>query len=594
MSGVMDESINIVEDLVEGAINVAGICVASVITSGIAVGAFAFDAAKATAAIGYEAAKTVAVVGYETAKFTGKVAIGTAKVTAKVGLETGKFVGVTALGAAYGMGLGAVESVTGIKDGIKELQTIALEEKRQLDKAQLVLFEHLNAHEAEKDKYIKDAIPALRLSELKLKPEVIYSAIKSAKMDELSGLNVLSYTSFMYHKFSETLVMLSDIDIPTDVVEQSFYETIEQVKAAIKNHNLDQLVSINQVLNQSIENLKSIYDAYKKEHKVVVEKLDGIFFMIENGLDLPLHTRFENELSYFLNNTFKNDLQEAKLSTILDLKKQILSMYMDISNLSNGKDFDDLIKLIDSVHIILNDEALSVDTKIDMLQVRLKVLSHQYQDITKLHEETIIHKRSYDALYQKDSAYRLFLGIEPPVYAFNMMKPLESIKQLESDLNSLEKEVQVKREQIAFRRAIHDVMKDMQYAHITDADEMIGDQSVYKDIYHIENGNVVTVSIFPNGELNYRVSAVETPGIPTDKADVVKTMHTFCHKAEDIREKLRKKGIMTTNNERLEPHIRYVNEIKLDSSVDIRKKEIIRKAKLGDIKYESLKKRAIR
>lgn len=608
MSGIMDESLSVVGDVLEGAASVVGACIGTVITSGIAIGSVVakggYIALKTTGVIAYEAgklvgnaaievAKTTAQVGLEAAKITAKVGLETAKITAKVGLETGKFVGVTALGAAYGMGQGAINSISGIKDGIVELQHIALEEKRQLDLAQSALHKHLKENRLEMEAYIKASIENLDFLNLSIDKVNLSNSIISSKDEPLNLLSDISVASYYHQKFQESAFLLSEMNVPIGSIEESFYETREKFIHAINHKKFNELHAINSEFSTQIDQLRSIYDHHLKASNIHIDKLEGIFFTVENMLELPFTRVFENELYQFLKNTLDTDANEAKKSILLDLKKNILSMYMDISNLAHGQDYIELKQLVDSVNTILDDTELSDDTKIDMLNTRYKVLGHNYITLTSKHQQTLVDKREYDVLYQMDYSYRKYLNMTLPDYHFDPTNSKNAIQYLKTDIDEIKPQVEKKHEQMVFRKVVSDVMKEMQFAHIVSSEEKMGHSDVLKDVYHIENGNVVTVSVFPNGEMNYRVSAVETQGIPSNKNEVVKTMHTFCNKAATIREKLREKGVMSANNELLEPNIKYVKEIVLDAHVNASKKELIRKAKLGTIRSNTLKERAI-
>ena len=123
-------------------------------------------------------------------------------------------------------------------------------------------------------------------------------------------------------------------------------------------------------------------------------------------------------------------------------------------------------------------------------------------------------------------------------------------------------------------------MKEMQFEYLCSQTAAIaGGETVETDVYHIENGNVVSVT-FVKGRVCCSVSGVKIDGVAENKGSIVRTMKKFCSQSGQIRQKLRGKGVSLEFDEHIEPNERYAREISLKGA-SASATQIIRGAKLN-------------
>lgn len=521
---------------------------------------------------------------------TGAIAIGAIALGGAAVMAGGKMLGTNALHVAYSLGKGTLDTITGIHDALQEMKEIAIEEKMQFEREHLRYLEAVEKNKEKKHEYLQKSIHYLMDQKLAVTDGEIQSCLEHSGQDSIKTLHTLMQGVYYLDKLSELSFMLTEENIDVTTQDLEVYQLKAQLEDAIKKHP-NKINILIESLKAQLEQYKDIYQISKNQI-IAINKIDQVFFNIEHRIDDPILLVWSNEIYDSLKNTLETDQNEQKIHELIELKKVILSVYMDIANITGRHDFMDLKRLVDSVHTILSDETLSLDTKMQMIKVRKGVMLHEYKSMLEKYEKLIDMKRDYDTSYQILTSYQAFLKKALTTYHFVEDTAKQALDNLKHEILLLEPQVKEKEQNLMMRKKIHDVMLEMNYSHIVSNDVTMGNMEVYQDIYHIEAGNVVTVSLFPHGELNYKVSGTEIPGIANNKQEVVKTMKTFCKDVKVIREKLKAKGILTENKELLEPHESYVTEIKLDG-IPISKREIIRKAKLKTIASETLKSREI-
>jgi len=264
-----------------------------------------------------------------------------------------------------------------------------------------------------------------------------------------------------------------------------------------------------------------------------------------------------------------------------------------ITNLEYIHDFQVCQDLVDSVNEILVDDRLSKQTKLSMVIVRKRLLDDKYLESKHKYSEVIKAKNNYDELYYKLSGYMKILELESPTYEFSFENINDCINQLKVQIAKYEKPAIEKKKSEYIRKSLREIMNEFRYEHIESQDIQTNGQDIHKDIYHIENGNVLAVTLVNNDQLTYRVSGIKMDGIAEDKASVVNTMKKFCDKKSIIKQKLNEKGINTLTNELFDPDIKWAEEIKLSGNVDISKVEIIRKNRMKKVQHVELKHRVV-
>ena len=134
-------------------------------------------------------------------------------------------------------------------------------------------------------------------------------------------------------------------------------------------------------------------------------------------------------------------------------------------------------------------------------------------------------------------------------------------------------------------------MIENELEYVTSKESSSAKYHIDQDIYHIDNGNVVAVTINDNGALNYYVSKVEIDGISNSEENTVASMNAFCEKYKNIEKKLKENGIQIKEKRRLEPDVKYVHTIEVDEDAKANIKNKIKKSHSS--KTRELKKRHI-
>ncbi|GEM_PF-2726360 len=512
-------------------------------------------------------------------------------------LGVGAIVSISAIGVAAGGVLiadGLSKGVKNIKASISYLKDMMIEEQAQYQKAfdryqKIVALNQNSAIE-----YLNRMKSNLNLSVLGCSTKDLVHIEKKSNEEQAKYFNLISQFSYYSETIQELLFHLSEEGTSIPDIEESLYGIKDRFVTNIKKGNLSGMEASFSEYKTQVNEIKTKIKELMANHQIFdVEHIDNLIFVIENEIGIPYLTVFYNELRELLEKMSEEKSEESLDLKLYQVKKEIIDVMTSITNLEYIHDFQVCQDLVDSVNEILVDDRLSKQTKLSMVIVRKRLLDDKYLESKHKYSEVIKAKNNYDELYYKLSGYMKILELESPTYEFSFENINDCINQLKVQIAKYEKPAIEKKKSEYIRKSLREIMNEFRYEHIESQDIQTNGQDIHKDIYHIENGNVLAVTLVNNDQLTYRVSGIKMDGIAEDKASVVNTMKKFCDKKSIIKQKLNEKGINTLTNELFDPDIKWAEEIKLSGNVDISKVEIIRKNRMKKVQHVELKHRVV-
>lgn len=417
---------------------------------------------------------------------------------------------------------------------------------------------------------------------------------KDFDLKEKESYNLLiNLSNFIYYKeqLENLFYLASEQNLKIDI-EEEFYQISNDLKELLKSKNINKInnriMKLSHIFNDSIKlvNEEIAISGFKP-----VERLSEVLFNMENKIGVKHHYIFENELINLLEEDEK--IKEEKL--LFEINKYKNEMILKINevfslgNISNEEEIDNLIK---SFFNFLNDEEISNETKLSEIEQRYKILNHEYIKLKKENESILKYKNQFDVYFSEIVYIQNYLGETKMEYNFDYNNNLESQVENLKLIHNLYAEKYLNKQNSEFvKKAVRETMMELKFAHIASDDT----NNSSRDIYHLDSGNVVTISYSNKGNIRYLVSGVEMDGITSNKEQIVETMENFCDVKDLIDQKLSEKGITKVRtNERLKPAIYYAEDIKLPDNVSACSYNVIRNAKLKRREQGTKKERYIK
>ncbi len=494
-----------------------------------------------------------AIKGAASATFHGAAAI------AKMSATAAQAVGETAVGA--------------VKE-LCELNKIVCEEKKRQKDAYESYVKSVKRDEERRKQYLDKLERMVAFDALGIKEQNKKKLQLLSENEKIKVFNDLINIQSKFSEISNLFFGLSDRGVEADC-EYEFYKIKKQFAENV-NKGVYVFDGIFKNLENLIGQLRILRNTVKDEEAA---QFVGVkLFDIENELGNPVYTGFSAELYESLRQPREAVLTEE--DRLLEVEKDVLEM----AALFGGFNFeyqekDEFQNLLNSIKkIILSDDG--AETKLQFIDLRYRRLKNLYEKVRLAHEDAVELKRRYNNAVSLNYNLKEYLSLQLPQFEFDFAIAENQIASLSAENEELMKKAAERQKAEYIRKTVRETMKEMSFKYICSQSALTaGKVKVETDVYHIEDGNVVSVT-FVNGKVRCSVSGVEFDGIPKDNKSIVKSMEKFCSKSEEIQRKLEQNGVVLDIEERIEPDERYAQEIKL-KNVSASSVQIVKNAKLN-------------
>ena len=516
--------------------------------------------------------------------FIGDLAVGA--IAATGALIRGVGIGAARLGvAAYEgavaltkMSIEAAKAVgSATADAFKEmheLQSIVTEEKRRQREAYDAYVNGLKADEKRRKQHIEKLEGMIAFESLGIE-EAAKNKLRALADDE--KIKVYNHLINLQSKFTDVgniFFRLSDYGIESDS-EYEFFKIKKQLAQNVNggNYNFTETFT-------ALDNLFSLLRALQNDvdNQDAVEFIAAQLFQIENEFDSPLLMNFYAELYDMLR--MPEEPSESAQDKLFAVEKEVLELvqlFRDFNyEFEEKEEFTNLLRSVKSI-VISEDSA---ETKLKLVEMRYHRMIDIYKKVSARDSEILELKRLYNEAISLNYYLRESLSLPLPRLNFDYRTASAEIKRLSAENEELAKRTEEQNKREYIRKAIRETMKEMQFDYLcSETAATANNTAVSTDIYHIDNGNVVSVTLV-NDRVCCSVSGVKLNGIPENKGAVVNSMHTFCSKRKAISQSLQSKGVAVEFDAPLEPDEKYAEEIALtDVSPSVIEK--IRREKQG-------------
>lgn len=520
------------------------------------------------------------------ADIVGGIAYGVGQAAAVIGVAVGK--GAVALAKMTAHATAEVGSA--FADSFREvaqLQKLMSEQNKKAKEAYKEYTEAVKAEENRQNEYIKRLNDLICFDALGIDDGGKEKINKQENAQKIKVLNEIIDMQNRFERLRDLFFGLSEMGVEF-ARENDFYAIKKAFAQSVNAGNFDF-----SVLNQKIDSLfQAIRDFQATaKNKDVVEFITTQIYKIENELDAPQLLCFSTELYEMLQIESEDDVASPE-DELFEMEKnvwQLAQLFFQIDY--DFPEKDEFISLLKAIKFELTTDH-SVATKLQWCKDRYRCMMDTYKKICAREKEVIALKQRYNDAIALNYTLKEELGLELPVMDFRYKTAERDIAALTAENERLAQKLAEKQKQEYIRKAVRETMREMQFEYLCSQTKVTtSKQTVYEDIYHIENGNVVAVT-FVNGRAYYSVSGVEIAGIPADKKSITRSMEKMCSSSKELQDRLKSKGVDYTIDRRIEPNEDYAHEIKLDNaSASVTRR--IREARQGRKPAASVKKKAI-
>jgi len=487
----------------------------------------------------------------------GAAAIGAAVVAVR---------GATAL--SFATAAAAKEAFSGISNQIQYMKNIALEEKSQYELAKKIYLDGVRRSQKNEQEYFNKMYENISLDSLGIKKEQLESMKSLELSKQIECIQDIMTCSYYVESLNELTRMIEDYQVHLEEFSSESIRLKRKVEKLVNSHSFDKLGKIVDEFSELIVTYKPIILKEISEKSIKkYDKLEVLLFSLEHQLGTPYMTIFHNELSNQLVKMIEQDEQQMNEHNLFELQKEMLDIGSQLSHFPENKKINECLSLIDSVNVILHNQSLSTQSKLEMVEIRRQILKDLYIQINQEFQGQLSSKQEYDYYYQILFSYFDYLGMEKPYYSFLPEESIMQIGELKNQVSLFEEKVKQRYQVNQTRQAIREIMYDLNYEYIDSEEKNINQVYSSRDIYHIENGNVLNVYVNDRGSLTYKVTGVHFDGAAIEKDSIVKSMTHFCDKRKKINELMSEKGIQMETKELFDPNGDYAEEVTLPKTV---------------------------
>lgn len=528
----------------------------------------------------------VAGIAVGAAAVTGAVAKGVALGTVYLGKAA--YHGAVALTKMSAQAAKAVGStVAGAYNEMQELHKIVAEEKKRHREAYDAYVDSLEADEDRRKQYLKKLEGMVSFDALGIDKQSKNKLCKLADGEKIEIFNKLINLQGKFNDISNVFFGLADYGIEPEC-EYEFYIIKKKFAQNVKDGNYD-FESIFEELEKLLSQIRNLQSGI--DNAEAAKFITAQLFQIENELGSPILTEFNAELYQKLCMPEKN--AESAEEKLFAVEKDVLALVQLFSDFNYGfEECEEFSNLLNSVKGIITSED-SAETKLQLMDARYRRMIDIYKKVSMRHGEALELKRRYNEVISLNYNLREYLSMPLPQLDFEFKTASADISRIAAENAELAKLAAERQKSEYIRKFVRETMKEMQFEYIcSQATERANGESIQTDVYHIEDGNVVSVT-FVNGRVCCSVSGVKLAGIAENKGSVVSSMKKFCSKRGQIRQKLHDKGVSLEFDEHIEPNERYATEITLQNA-SAAATERIRGAKLKVRRPAGAKKKTIK
>lgn len=484
-----------------------------------------------------------------------------------------------------------VESITDFIETRRERRNLAREVKRQREDA-FLLFSHRIEHDKEK---LKESIYQLE-SSLDFKRLGI-SNKEEVELKKAKDYNLfLAYTNlskiqYYNDNIEDLFYLLNEQGADVFDLEQQYYLNKQKINNIIEKKNYQELSKFFEDLQKFSQSLlKTSNEEIKRLKLEKIERVNRLLYVIENPINMPHHYIFENEILKEIEHQQNTNENERLIGELINLQEKVFKIEEEFYSLDFIEDYAEIENLVNSVIYVMNNDEYSISTKLEMIKLRYEISENVYLKAKHNNAHILVAKEKYDEAFKVLHSLEVYLQKEITQYNFKYSTYEKQIKELEKLIVKLSKEAETKQEIEFIQKTIREEMINLQLEHLVSRKTKVGVQ----DIYHIENGNVVTVNIDKNKNVRYFVSGVKMDGVAKDELSIVKSMEKFCELKIEMDNRLKKENYFNVKvNELLIPDLKYAEEISLPENIHYSMLEKIRQARLERIEVKKLKQRAL-
>lgn len=520
------------------------------------------------------------------ADVVGGIAYGIGQTAVVVGTALGK----STIALAKMTARAATEVGSAIADSFREVAQIhklMSEQRKKAREAYDKYTEEVKADEAKQKEYIEKLKNLINFDALSIGEEGRQKIDRQEGAKKIQVLNDVIDMQSQFERLRDLFFGLSEMGVELDC-EYDFYAIKAEFAKKVNSGDFDFTA-----LNEKIDLLFQAIRDFKTEDdkKDVVEFITAQIYKIENELDVPQLLCFSTEL-YEMLRVESEDAATSPEDALFEMERniwQLAQLFFQIDY--DFPEMGEVVALLNSVKTeLLSDN--SVATKLEWIETRYRCLMDTYRKICARDEEVIALKQRYNEAIALNYTLKEELSLELPVMDFHYATAERDIAALAAENEMLAQKLAEKQKQEYIRKTVREAMREMQFEYLCSQTKTTSsDQTVYEDIYHIENGNVVSVT-FVNGRAYYSVSGVEIAGITASKKSIASSMEKMCSKSKELQDRLKSKGVIYTIDRRIEPREEYAHEIKLDNA-PASVIERLRKAKLGKTQSPDSKEKKI-
>lgn len=492
-------------------------------------------------------------------------------------LELGKELATSTVDMAKSLAGGFVN---GIGDTVNALKNLAVEEKKVYKEALNKYQESLTFDSKKTDEYIEKIVSDERVEEFVVNKDAVLENLQKYDNDKKCEIvNNIFKCGVLVNNYKNALNELTDLE---DNME--LYKELEEIKheitKIIKSGDFNSLEKIDKIVVTKIEELrKKVYELMNNENCFDVEKTNEIYLALSSDIGEAYLQVFNNELAELLEKTENNELATSNM--LLELKKQMVDYAFKLNNLEHIEGVEECQDMIEYVYNTLNDETISDDLKIERISIRVNALKDDYLKCELNNKKIFEVKQSYDRAKWLNVSYKKYLNMEVEEEQIDFNNLQKEIKKLENENKELYVKCEKKQRNEYVRKALREAMIENELEYIMSKSSDAGGNHIDQDIFHIENGDVVTVTINEHGAMNYIVGNTDIDGIRNSDEQTVETMKKFCSMYKDIHKSLEEKGVIVEEKRRLEPSVKYVRDIVIDEESKEKIRKSIKKSKEG-------------
>ena len=357
----------------------------------------------------------------------------------------------------------------------------------------------------------------------------------------------------------ENIFRMDSFDL---TLEDKFYALRDSLEKKITRNNFDFSKDL-----EDFDNLLSIIkqEVASKKYEDVCKKIDVIIFDVKNIINDPLIIIFHNELLELLKHNQDNTKEIMDFDKELVIRKQnINDLVKECSYISHPcKSLVDFNIILNKVKEQLSDDNISSKEKIMLCDMHYKWLCDDYIKIKLDYKSFESNKKRFDIL--KNYYCKCLNVLNRPMenLEFNFENPQESINILQDKINFINKETENESKVILTLKSIDSVMKRNGFRKINSKTIKTKKGITHKEIYHLENGNVVSFFV-THDSYKFSVNGVKIDGTSKDVYSINQSQVHMCKIKKEIEKMLISYGIETTTKELIKPELRFATEIELE------------------------------